>query len=483
MLTKKIPLLRRPIHIVVNALMNHLKQQQQLQLQQRYLPVLMLLMASAFSFLFSNLSFAHDAPAKVMLHIYVKPSGTQLHVLMRVPMEALGEIDFPKRGPGYLDFSQGDQAIYDAAEVYLTNSFVMIEEGENLQTHEVKAARIDLPSDRSFASFDLALKNVQAPRLNDSVNLMWSQGVLDVLVSYPIQSENSQFSFVSSLDRLGEETNTVLRYILPDGTERVFNYYGNPGEINLDPSFLNAFITFISLGFDHILDGIDHLLFLFCLVIPIRKLRSLIPVVTAFTVAHSITLMSALFGMVPNVIWFAPLIETLIALSIVYMAFENIFGFSLKDRWMVTFGFGLIHGFGFSFLLTDSMQFAGNHLFSALLAFNVGVEVGQLFVLALALPVLVLFFRLINSKERIGIILLSGLVAHQAWHWMIDRGGNLLEYSFEWPDFNILFVATLMRWGMLLIVIFIVGWLLSSLFKRFSLVNNADTKRDPHPEK
>ncbi|MGI1678691.1 MAG: HupE/UreJ family protein [Cellvibrionaceae bacterium] len=434
----------------------------------------LLFVASALILFFSNFVVAHDAPARVTLHIYVKPSDTQLHVLMRVPMEALGEIDFPKRGPGYLDFSQGDQAIYDAAEVYLTNSFFMIEEGKELKPHQVKAARVDLPSDRSFASFDLALKNIQSPRLDDSINLMWSQGVLDVLVRYPIESENSQFSFSSTLDQLGEETNTVLRYILPDGTERVFNYYGNPGEINLDPNFFNAFFKFVSLGFDHILDGIDHLLFLFCLVIPLRKFRSLIPVVTAFTVAHSITLMSTLFGIVPNVMWFAPLIETLIALSIVYMACENILGVSLKNRWMVTFGFGLIHGFGFSFLLTDSMQFAGNHLFSALLAFNIGVELGQLFVLAVTLPVLLIFFKLVRH-ERSGIILLSALVAHQAWHWMSERGTQLFEYSFEIPAFNMLFVAALMRWGMLLIVVFVIGWLLSLLFKRFSLV---DFKKD-----
>jgi len=102
------------------------------------------------------------------------------------------------------------------------------------------------------------------------------------------------------------------------------------------------------LGFFHILDGTDHLLFLFCLVIPFRRFRALIPVVTAFTVAHSITLIASAYNLAPDALWFPPLIETLIAMSIVYMALENIVGgATVQRRWMITFGFGLVHGFGF----------------------------------------------------------------------------------------------------------------------------------------
>ena len=141
----------------------------------------------------------------------------------------------------------------------------------------------------------------------------------------------------------------MLRFLVPTGAERVFNYLGNPGLVELDPRWHQAALRFIEMGFLHILEGIDHLLFLFCLVIPLRRVRALIPVVTSFTIAHSITLISSAFGLAPNVLWFPPLIETLIALSIVYMAFENIVGAKLEHRWIVTFGFGLIHGFGFSF--------------------------------------------------------------------------------------------------------------------------------------
>ena len=87
----------------------------------------------------------------------------------------------------------------------------------------------------------------------------------------------------------------------------------------------------------------------------------------------------------------------------------------------------MIHGFGFSFLLRQRLQFAGDHLVTSLLAFNVGVEIGQLVVLLVTIPALVLLFRYVVA-ERIGTILLSALVAHTAWHWAVDRGTALMTY-------------------------------------------------------
>ena len=119
----------------------------------------------------------------------------------------------------------------------------------------------------------------------------------------------------------------------------------------MDPRWHQAALRFVTMGFEHILEGIDHLLFLFCLVIPLRSVKGLIPVVTSFTVAHSITLISASFGVAPNALWFPPLIETLIALSIVYMAFENIVGAKLGHRWMVTLVLDLFMDLAFHFYL------------------------------------------------------------------------------------------------------------------------------------
>jgi len=134
------------------------------------------------------------------------------------------------------------------------------------------------------------------------------------------------------------------------------------------------------------------------------------------------------------------------------MAFENIVGARLEHRWKFAFVFGLVHGFGFSFALRESMQFAGSHLVSALLAFNVGVELGQLLVVALAVPALALLFRYV-VRPRPGMILLSALVAHSAWHWMTERGATLRDYRFQWPAFDLALLAGVLRGVMLLLII------------------------------
>ncbi len=240
--------------------------------------------------------------------------------------------------------------------------------------------------------------------------------MLDILFEYPIQSDRSNFSLDPTLARLGQRTQTVLRFVTPDGGVRAFDYRGNPGLVRLDPRWSQAALRFVGLGFEHILDGIDHLLFLACLVIPIRRLRPLVAIVTSFTIAHSVTLIASAFNFAPDTLWFPPLIETLIAVSILYMAVENALGVSPKRRWLITFGFGLVHGFGFSFALRETLQFAGGHMLTSLLAFNLGVEIGQLLVIVVFVAVTSLLFKYpFAGRERAGTILLSVFVGNTAW--------------------------------------------------------------------
>ena len=130
------------------------------------------------------------------------------------------------------------------------------------------------------------------------------------------------------------------------------------------------------------------------------------------------------------------------------MAIENVVGTNVQRRWMITFLFGLVHGFGFSFGLQHTMQFAGSHLLTSLLSFNLGVELGQLLVLVLMVPALDILFRFVVA-ERMGTIILSALVAHTAWHWMIDRFGVLRQ--FPWPQPTAADLASGIRWLMALI--------------------------------
>ena len=257
---------------------------------------------------------------------------------------------------------------------------------------------------------------------------------------------------------------------------RAYELHGDQGLLRLDPRWHQAAARFVVEGFKHSLDGIDHLLFIFCLVIPFRRFGPLALIVTAFTVAHSITLIAAAFGHAPDALWFPPLVETLIAVSIVYMAIENIIGGSLTRRWLIAFGFGLIHGFGFSFALRDTLQFAGSHLLTSLLSFNLGVELGQLAVLAVLLPALALLFRY-GVAERIGTIILSVLVAHTGWHWMLERADTLAQ--FPWPALDAAALAGLLRWAMAALVMVALLWLANGWLRRY--LPQDEARRDTAP--
>lgn len=395
---------------------------------------------------------AHEIPNRVTILAFVKPEGQRLRLLLRVPLGTLRDYDFPLRGGTYLDVPGADSLIREGVRLWLADYIDVYENDQALGEERLQAMRVSLPSDRSFASYDGALANVLGPPLARETDIPWQQALVDVMFEYDIASAGSRFSIAPRLAWLGIRTTTVLRFVPPTGGERVYQYAGDPGVVRLDPRWHQAALRFMRLGFEHILDGFDHLLFLLCLVIPVRRLRPLIAIITAFTVAHSITLIASALGLAPEALWFPPLVETLIALSIVYMAFENIVGAKLEHRWKFAFVFGLVHGFGFSFALRESMQFAGRHLLSSLFAFNVGVEAGQLLAVAVAVPVLTLLFRHV-VQERMGTILLSALVAHSAWHWMTERGAALREYRMQWPVFDLALAATVVRWLMLLLII------------------------------
>lgn len=145
-------------------------------------------------------------------------------------------------------------------------------------------------------------------------------------------------------------------------------------------------VSFFFLGVEHILSGYDHLLFLLGLLLPGGGLLALTKIITAFTLAHSVTLSLAVLNLValPD-----RLIEAVIALSIAAVAAENLFlQPTVRRRWLVSFCFGLVHGFGFSSALRE-LGLPTHGLLLSLFGFNAGVEAGQALVVAVALPLLV----------------------------------------------------------------------------------------------
>ncbi|MCU1328702.1 MAG: hypothetical protein JWN34_4072 [Bryobacterales bacterium] len=422
---------------------------------------------------------AHDIPADVAVHMFVAPRGQSLGVLIRVPMPALRDIDIPERAPGVTDLPRLQSRLPDAAQVWLANFIEIREDGQRLPRPKVEAVQLSLPSDRSFLWFPEALAHTVGPAMPPETSIVWNQLFADVLLTYPIRSATSKFAIHPRLQTLAARVLTTVRFVPPNSPERAFEFTGDPGLVTLDPGWFQAAWQFIGLGFRHILDGTDHLLFLLCLVLPLRKFRPLLVVVTAFTAAHSITLIASAFELAPSALWFPPLVETLIAVSIVYMGLENIASEKPRHhRWVLAFGFGLIHGFGFSFALKETLQFAGRHLLTSLLAFNLGVELGQLTVLAITIPLLALLFRYVVA-ERMGIIIVSALVVHTAWHWMLERAEVLGKYHPVWTGDG---VATALQWVVGLALFLGAAWLFRNRSGGGTRREALDSQEEPAPQ-
>lgn len=411
---------------------------------------------------------AHEIPRHVAVRAFVMPQADRVRLLVRIPMDAVRDVEFPLRTDardGAVDVARLTPFLHDAARLWVADGIRLRDGGEALPSPDVIAVRAAMPGDRAFEQWSTALTAVETQPLADTVRIAPLQLSLDVLLEVPLAKPVTDLVLEPQWAHLGIETTTVMRLVLADGAERLFTWNGNPGSVRLDPSWWHAAARFVGQGALHMFGGIDHVLFVLCLVLPFRRVRPLIGIVTAFTIAHSITLAAAALGYAPDVQWFAPLVEVVIAASIVVLALENIVGAKLERRWMMAFVFGLVHGFGFSAVLQEELQFAGGHLLTALAAFNVGVELAQVVVLLVAVPVLdYVFAKMI--PERPGVIVASALVAHEAWHWMGDRASALQGMTLAMPAFDIDFWLVVIRVAMIVLVLVGLMWALSGVMTR-----------------
>src|SRR5262247_3654074 len=114
---------------------------------------------------------AHDIPADITIQSFLKPEGQTLHFLLRVPLKAMRDVEFPKRGPGYLDLEGVDQYLRDGAEQWISNFTEIDENDTRLPKPRIVEARVSVESDKSFTSYDTALAHVMGPRLPNNIDL------------------------------------------------------------------------------------------------------------------------------------------------------------------------------------------------------------------------------------------------------------------------------------------------------------------------
>lgn len=264
-------------------------------------------------------------------------------------------------------------------------------------------------------------------------DLFVGDAVVDVSIRYTAHGYVDAYTLASQVDPGLPEQDKTANLILDygPGEPKVFRARGLLLEpVEVSRSRISAIVTFVWEGIRHILEGLDHVLFVVCLVLGAQTLRSLLGRVTGFTIGHSVTLVLGFFGFVPKGEWFVPAVETGIAISIIYagiLIFRNgNDGGNGRKVFVVTLLLGLLHGLGFSFVLHDILQVSSPNIWQSLLAFNIGVELGQVLIVLAIWP---LFAVLKTQAPRLDVITRNGAAIGCiaiALMWSFERTAQLV---------------------------------------------------------
>ena len=362
--------------------------------------------------------FAADAAAHFLLNVNIRVihavhRADSLRLLVRLPMpylvaDKIGVVDaagLPRAAPYTYNRMLDDAVMH----YFDTTAFdrqpaglgQLLDDGLTLEIDGRKAAatvgKVRVwPADRQppFSRLAEAERALVAPFLLEQfTDNPVGDTVVDVELIYPLSGKINHYALSSTLNPGLPEQEQTANLIIDhaDGGEEplIFRVRGLMAEpVVVSRSRLRAARTFIVEGGRHILTGADHILFVLCLLLGAVTFASLAWRITGFTAGHSVTLALGFFGYVPTGAWFVPLIETGIALSIIYAGVDALMRGQRRGMTAITALFGLLHGLGFSFVLKEILKADAPNVWHSLLAFNLGVEAGQLMIAVLVWPTL-----------------------------------------------------------------------------------------------
>ena len=248
--------------------------------------------------------------------------------------------------------------------------------------------------------------------------------VLDLRIDYPVADSSGEIRFSSTLPRgvAGDALIANLFLDYQNGERRITRVSGPlQYPVVLDSSHWRAARTFVVQGIEHIFQGADHVLFVLCLTLGAAALPGLLWRVTGFTLGHTITLIAGFFGFALSGAWFIPAIETAIAASILFAGAAALRRTPDRLTFVITALMGLLHGFGFSFVLGSLLGRDSPFLATSLLSFNLGVEIGQVIIVSVTFGFFLLLARLqatIARRARATVAVAAMAVA--AW-WVVER--------------------------------------------------------------
>ena len=265
-------------------------------------------------------------------------------------------------------------------------------------------------SDRRAAPMSVDVRPEQAGAIAIQITFERVEGSLIGIRSTAIRSfARGHREYVSVVDERGNRLGAKML----DVADAEFDLVLRPGST----AHGRPVLQFLVLGIEHILTGYDHLVFLIGLLLAKAGFRDAARIITSFTAAHSISLALSTF----NLVRMSPaVVEPLIALSIIYVGLENILRSDLAGRWLLTFGFGLIHGFGFASALRELGIGSGASAALPLVTFNAGVEIGQLVIALIVLPMIWKFRKRPLFEMRL-VPACSILISIAGGFWLVER--------------------------------------------------------------
>jgi hypothetical protein len=362
--------------------------------------------------------------------IHVEHLDDGLRVYLRLPMPYLvadrlgpvGPDGLPVPAPYTTNRMEGDRLVHyldaDALRADPLGLGGLVADGHRFTAGdapliaEVEQVRAYPGMDQpSFASIEDAKASFEGPLYPDRFPVTYvGDTVVDAVLRYrsggPVYDYAVSSSLNPGLEGQDQTANLLLDHF--PGETKVFRARGLLVEpITVSRSALAASATFVTEGVRHILEGWDHLLFVVCLALGALRFGSLLWRATGFTIGHTVTLTAGFFGLVPSGAWFIPAVEMGIALSIIYAALVAVIKRGKATRsevtmFSITTAIGLLHGLGFSFVLHKILQVDAPNIWQSLLAFNVGVELGQILIILATWPLFRLIARWNDRACHIG---------------------------------------------------------------------------------
>ena len=375
--------------------------------------VLLVVVASCVSVL---ATFSGTASAHFLLNVNIRVfhlvhEGDRIRLLVRLPMPYLvadklgAEAADGTRAPApytinriedgslvhYLD-ADAFRSAPEGLGAILAEGLALETDGTGLAADIGRVRAYPATKQAPFALLEEAEAALEGPPYPRDLEVTYvGDTIVDVELIYPAGRRVNRHSLRSTLNPglpgQDETANLILDHAsAPPLIFRVRGLMAEPVEVS--HSVLEAAWTFVREGVRHILEGLDHVLFVLCLVLGAATLGMLAWRVTGFTLGHSVTLTLGFFGYVPQGAWFIPLVETGIALSILYAATIALVAVGHRMTTLVTALLGLLHGLGFSFVLSEILNLESPNLWQSLLAFNLGIEIGQLLIVVAVWPIL-----------------------------------------------------------------------------------------------